>query len=108
MHHNQSISHLDGLRHVVGDHQGRQVTLGDDTFRQRSHQLGALWVERGGVLIEKHDIRIGKSRHEQAERLALSAGKQADLSAHAVFQAQLQALKLLSEECAALGVQPKR
>jgi len=43
-----------------------------------SGQVCALGIERGGVFVQQQELRLAPCRHEQRERLTLSAGEAAD------------------------------
>ena len=66
------------------------MTLRDDLLGELEHLGGRLGVERRGVLVQEQQLRVREGGHEQRERLALTAGKQANLAAHAGLQAQAQ------------------
>ena len=65
-------------------------------IRDSQYLRRRLRVKRGGMLIEQKELRRAQRRHQQRQRLTLSAGKQADLAAHAVFQSQPQRAQLFA------------
>ena len=78
MHRDQPIAKRCGLLHRVGHHQRRRTRLGDEPRRQADHELGASRVERRGVLVEQKHLGIRERRHQQRDRLPLSAREEAD------------------------------
>ena len=90
VHHNQPVAVRDGIPHVVRDHQCRQMRLPDDALRRVQHLLRCLRIERRRVLVQQQNLRPLQGRHQQRQRLPLSAGQQPDLRGHPVLQPQLQ------------------
>ena len=95
VHHDQAVAVLDGILHVVGDHQGGQVVFLDDLLGQRQHLGRGLGVKGGGVLVQQQELGLFEGRHQQRDSLALTAGEQADLAGHTVFQPQIQRFEQL-------------
>ncbi len=87
VHHDQAVPHIGRLLHGMGDHNGGQPTTLDNFLRQAKHLVGALGVERGGVLVEQQQTRADERRHHQSNSLPLAAGKQPDRGFEAVLQA---------------------
>ncbi|MNW64333.1 hypothetical protein D3C74_426110 [compost metagenome] len=58
----------------MGNHQRRELHLADDGFGQLSNQFRTGRIERCRMLIQQQNLRLGKGRHQQAERLPLPAG----------------------------------
>ena len=52
MHHDQTVSEIDGLAHRVGDHKHGETVAVDDAAGEFDHLVGAFGVERGRVFIE--------------------------------------------------------
>ena len=77
----------------MGHHERGGLTLADDLLRELEDLRSRLGVQRGGVLVEQQHARIGERCHEQGERLALTAGQQADLCLHARLQTKVEALE---------------
>ena len=59
--------------HIVRDHQRRETALDDDGGGEVHDGGRHLGVERGGVLVEEQQARLGHRGHEQGHRLALPA-----------------------------------
>ena len=95
VHHDQAVAKADRVVHVVGHHERGELTLADDLLRELEDLRSRLGVQRGGVLVEQQHARVGERCHEQGERLALTAGQQADLCLHARLQAKVEALEQL-------------
>ena len=86
VHHDQAVAVLDGVLHVVGDHQGGQVVFLDDFFGEGQHLGGRLGVQGRGVLVQQQELWLFQRCHQQRDRLALAAGEEPHLAGHAVFQ----------------------
>ena len=93
VHHDQAVAVGNGVAHIVGDHQRGQMVLADDPVRGLQHLGGGLGVQGGGVLVQQQQLRLLHGGHEQRQRLALAAGKQADLGCEPRFQPQAQGLE---------------
>ena len=64
-----------GVFHVVCDHQRGQPVLLHDAVRQVKHLGCRARVERGGMLVEKQQLRLLQRRHQECQRLTLAAGE---------------------------------
>ena len=53
MHHNQAVAVLDGIPHIMGNHQGGQVVFMDDLVGQLQDLGRSLGVQRRRVLVQK-------------------------------------------------------
>ena len=82
----------------MGDHQAGDLLFRHDALGQFQHLFGGGGVERGGVLIEQEKFRSDEGRHQQRQRLALSAGEQAHRLLHPVFQPHIQQGQLFAEQ----------
>ena len=51
--HDEAVAVLDGVAHVVRDHQRGELTLAHDAVGQLHDLGGGLRIERGGVLVEQ-------------------------------------------------------
>ena len=51
MHHDEAVTVHDGVLHVVCDHHGSQVVIGNDLVGNLKHFGGCLRIERCGVLV---------------------------------------------------------
>ena len=91
---------VDGVAHIVCDHQRGQPVFGHDAVGQLQHLGGGGGVECGGVLVEQEKLRLLQRRHQQRQRLALAAGQKADLGRHAVFKPKAQRRKLFAVQLA--------
>ena len=83
-------------------HHGGEVVTRDDLLGELEHLIGGFRVERRRVLIEQQQIRLTQGRHQQGQRLTLTAGQQADLARHAVLQTQTERCQLFAIERALL------
>ena len=90
IHHDEAIAVADRVLHVVGDHESRQIVLLHDLIRKLQHLGGSAGVESCGMLIEQQELRFTQHRHQKCDRLALAAGKEADLGGQAVLEAEAQ------------------
>ena len=102
IHHDQTVAVLDGVLHVVRDHHGGEVVARNDLLGDLKHLVCGLRVERRSVFVEQQQIRLAQRRHQQRQRLTLTAGEQADLARHAVLQTQTERRELLTVELALL------
>ena len=84
---------LDGIGHVMGDHEGGQIMLGDDLIREIENLGGSGRIESGGVLVKQQQLRLLKGGHQQRDGLALTAGEQTDSCGHPVFQTEAEGLE---------------
>ncbi len=84
---NQPVAVLDGVLQVVGDHQGRQVVLGDSLVRGVEEVLTGVGVEGGGVFIQQEDVWPLEGSHQETQGLPLATGEGARCGGHPVFQA---------------------
>ena len=82
-----------GVFHVMRDHQRGQPVLLHDAVRQVKHLGGRARVERGGVLVEKQQLRLLQRRHQERQRLPLAAGEQTDLRGHALLKAEIERME---------------
>mgnify|MGYP000982727252 CR=1 FL=1 len=81
---------MDGIAHIVGDHQRGQVVLPDQAVRDIHDPLGRLGIQRRGVLVQQQQLGLLQGGHQQRQRLTLSAGEGAYLGGQAVLQTQTQ------------------
>ena len=91
------------LAHRVRDHQRGQPVFGHDLVGQLQHEGRRLRIERGGVLVQQQHVRRPQRRHQQADGLALPAGRQAHAVAQALFQPQVQVRQLVAQQRAQPG-----
>ena len=89
MHHDEAVAVYDGILHVVGDHHGSQVVIGNDLVGNLKHFGGCLRIERCGVLVSKQKPRFLDGGHEQCDRLALTAGQQPYFAGKPVLQTEI-------------------
>ena len=66
---------MDGVPHVVGNHQGGEPMLGHDLGRNFQHLGGSLGVQRCGVSRQKQKLRLFQGRHQQGEQLGAARPK---------------------------------
>ncbi|GEM_PF-4533679 len=97
MQHHRAVAHVQRLAHAVGDHHGGQLILGDDAGRQLQHEVSRARVQRRSVLVQQQDARRLQGCHQQADRLALAAGQEADAVGQPVFQPQAQGGQAFAE-----------
>ena len=90
MQHHCAVAHFQRLFHAVGDHQRGELLFFDDLCGQVQHEGGGFRVQRGGVFVQQQDGGGCQAGHQQADGLALAAGKQAHLVAQTIFQAQVE------------------
>ena len=64
-----------------------------DFGREGQHLERRFRVKSGGVLVQQQELGLVHGRHQQGQRLALTAGQQTHAGGQAVFQAQVQALE---------------
>ena len=81
---------MDGVAHIVGDHQRGQVVLPDQAVGDVHDPLGRLGIQRRGVLVQQQQLGLLQGGHQQRQRLTLSAGEGAYLGGQAVLQTQTQ------------------
>jgi hypothetical protein len=97
MHHEQSITKLGGLRHRMGQHQRRQLVARDDLLAQANDLIRTPGVERRRVLVEQQQFRLAPRRHEQRQRLPLTARERANRVFQAVFETHVQAAHRIAD-----------
>ena len=100
MHHDEAVAVIDGAAHIVRDHQGGEVVFVYDLFGDLQHLLRRLGVKGCGVLVKHQQLRLLKCSHQQRQRLALAARKQADLCREAVLKSEVEFGQDLAEELA--------
>ena len=61
---------------------------------QTEDVFARFWIQRRGVLVEKHDPRRGERGHDQADRLPLPTRQHADQIAEAIFEAEADQCKV--------------
>ena len=98
VHHQCAVAQSQRVVHVVGDHQAGDVVFGNNFFGQFQHLFSGAGVQRGGVLIQQQQLGRDQRRHQQGQRLALAARKQADRLFHTVLKAKTQGGKLLGKD----------
>ena len=81
---------MDGIAHIVGDHQRGQVVLPDQAVRDIHDPLGRLGIQGSGVLVQQQQLGLLQGGHQQRQRLPLSAGEGAHLGGQAILQTQTQ------------------
>ena len=81
---------MDGVAHIVGDHQRGQVVLPDQAVRDIHDPLGRLGIQRRGMLVQQQQLGLLQGGHQQRQRLTLSAGEGAHLGGQAILQTQTQ------------------
>ena len=96
MQHDGAAAHGQRLFHAVGHHQRGALFFLDDLPRQVEHEGAGLRVQRRRVLVEQQDFRGLQGRHQQADRLSLTAGEQPHLVLQAVFQPQFEPRQVFS------------
>ena len=90
MEHDKAAAVLNGVPHVVGDHQRGQPLLCNDPIRQLHDLGGGFGIQRGGVLVQQQQLGTFQRRHQQRQRLTLTAGQGADLGGEPGLQPQSQ------------------
>ena len=63
---------------------------------QVEHLRGLRDAERGGGLVEDHELRLAEQRAGDRDRLALAAGEHADLGAHRAQRAHRERVEQLA------------
>ncbi len=81
---------FDGIPHIVGDHQRRQMVGRDQTVTDFQHLFRRFGIQCRSMLIQQQYFRLFQRSHQQCQCLPLSAGQQANLNRHPVLQSQLQ------------------
>ena len=74
VHEDHAVGDLAGKTHFVGDADHRHAALGE-ADHDLEHFLDHLGVERGGGLVEQHDLRLHAERAGDGDALLLAAGK---------------------------------
>jgi hypothetical protein len=90
VHHYDALTEMDCLLHRVRHHQGREFVTLNNVVSQSNDLVGSLGVKRGGMLIEKQQLRLEPGSHKQCERLSLAAGEAADRILQAIFKAHVE------------------
>jgi len=94
--HDEAVAVLNGIAHVVRDHQRGELALAHDAVSEL-HDLGSgLRVEGCGVLIEQQQLGALERCHQQRERLALAAGERRDLRGQAGLKAEAETAEQLT------------
>ena len=94
--HDEAVAVLNGIAHVVRDHQRGELALAHDAVSEL-HDLGSgLRVEGCGVLIEQQQLGALERCHQQRERLALAAGERRDLGGQAGLKAEAETAEQLT------------
>ena len=78
------------MLHVVRDHQRRELGALDRRGGGAHHRFRRLGIERRRVFIEQQQFRRGQHRHQQGQRLPLSAGEEFNLLPHAIFKTEAE------------------
>ena len=104
---------MDGVAHIVGDHQRGQVVLPDQAVGDVHDPLGRLGIQRRGMLVQQQQLGLLQGGHQQRQRLTLSAREGAHLGGQAILQTQTQLpqtaaiiLALAAADAGAQGVMP--
>ena len=71
------------------------MILFHDALGGVQHLGGSLGVKGGGVLVQQKQLGLLEGGHQQGQGLTLTAGQQAHLGGHAVFQTQIQGFQQL-------------
>ena len=98
IHHEGSAAQLQGVFHVVGDHEAGNALPLHDFPGEAEHLLRRGRVQCGGVLVQQEQLGGHHGGHEQCQGLPLTAGEEAHRLAHPVLQAHVQPGELLPEE----------
>jgi hypothetical protein len=64
VHHDQTIAEVRRLLHRMGHHHRRQPLTLDHFLTQADDLVGALRIERGGMLVEQQQLRLKPGRHQ--------------------------------------------
>ena len=80
--HVDAVRHLEDVREVVADHHHAVPALAQP-LDQLEHLRGLAHAERGGGLVEHHELRLTQQRASDGDLLALPARHRADLGPHA-------------------------
>lgn len=83
---NQPITIGEGVFEVVGNHQGRQVVLGDPLVRGMEEVQTGVRVKGRGVFIQEQDVWTLQSCYQETQRLPLPTGEGSRCRSHPVFQ----------------------
>ena len=95
VHHNEAVAVGNGVLHVVRDHERREVVLLHDAVGQLQNLRRRARVERSRMLVEQQQLRLLQRRHQQRQRLPLTAGEQTDLCRHTVLKTEIQGTQTL-------------
>ena len=98
VHHDQAVAVGNGVAHIVGNHHGGQMVFLHNPLGRFQHLGRGLGVKGCGMLVQKQQLRLLQGRHQQCQRLTLTAGQQADLGGHPLLQSQIEDLQLLPIE----------
>ena len=91
MHHDQTVAKTKGITHIVRDHEGGEVVCLHQSFCQLEYFFCRFGVKRCRMFIQQQKSGFDKRCHQKRQSLSLTAGEQADMGTHAIFQAQSQA-----------------
>ena len=94
--HDEAVAVLNGIAHVVRDHQRGELALAHDAVGELHDLGGGLRVECRGVLIEQQQLGALERCHQQRERLALAAGERRDLRGQAGLKAEAETAEQLA------------
>src|SRR5437899_5349075 len=90
VHHDEAVAERGGLLHRVGDHESGEAVALHDLVGEGDDLVGALGIERGGVLVEEEQAGFAPGRHEECERLTLAAREAADGVVEAVLEIHVE------------------
>ena len=97
VHHQRAVAKLQGLVHIVGDHEGGDMVFRDGLTGDFQHLFCRGGVQSGGMLVQQKELRRLEGGHHQRQRLALAAGKQTHRLLHPILQAHVQLSQLFPE-----------
>lgn len=97
VHHQRAVAKLQGLVHIVGDHESGDMVFRDGLTGDFQHLFCRGGVQSGGMLIQQKELRRLEGGHHQRQRLALAAGKQTHRLLHPILQAHVQLSQLFPE-----------
>ena len=78
VHEHHAVGDLAGKTHLMGDHQHGHAVLGEADHGVE-HLLDHFRIERGGRLVEQHDLRVHAERARDRDPLLLAAGQLAGI-----------------------------
>ena len=97
IHHQRPIAESERGAHIMRYHQACQLLLGRDVRSHGQNFLCRTRIERCRVLVEQKELGLCYRRHQERQRLTLTAGQKPHRLPQAVFQPHIQLTQLFAE-----------